>query len=58
MSKRSPIAGAFKKVFVYCASGGRSPLSGEILKDLGYQSVYNAGSFKELVDAGLETEPV
>jgi rhodanese-related sulfurtransferase len=46
-----------KTVLVYCASGGRAALSGKTLKDLGYQSVYNAGGFKELADAGLETEP-
>ena len=46
-----------KTVLVYCASGGRSALSGKTLKDLGYQSVYNAGGFKELADAGLDTEP-
>jgi rhodanese-related sulfurtransferase len=51
---------AFQKdrtVLVYCASGGRSALSGKTLKDLGYQSVFNAGGFKELTDAGVETEP-
>ena len=46
-----------KTVLVYCASGGRSALSGKTLKELGYQSVYNAGGFKELADAGLDTEP-
>jgi rhodanese-related sulfurtransferase len=46
-----------KTVLVYCASGGRSALSGKTLKDLGYESVFNAGGFKELADAGLETEP-
>jgi len=46
-----------KTVLVYCASGGRSALSGKTLKDLGYQSVCNAGGFKELADAGLDTEP-
>jgi rhodanese-related sulfurtransferase len=46
-----------KAVLVYCASGGRSALSGKTLKDLGYGTVYNAGGFKELADAGLETEP-
>ena len=30
-----------KTVLVYCASGGRSALSGKVLKDFGYQSVYN-----------------
>jgi len=37
-------------------SGGRAALSGKMLKDLGYQSVYNAGGFKELAYAGLDTE--
>ena len=46
-----------KTVLVYCASRGRSALSGKLLKDLGYRSVYNAGGFKELADAGLDTEP-
>ena len=46
-----------KTILVYCASGGRSALSGKTLKDLGYRSVFNAGGFKELADAGLETEP-
>ena len=46
-----------KTVLVYCASGGRSALSGQTLRDLGYRSVYNAGGFKELADAGLDTEP-
>lgn len=46
-----------RTVLVYCASGGRSALSGKTLKELGYPSVYNAGAFKELVEAGLKTEP-
>ena len=46
-----------KTIVVYCASGGRSALSGKTLKDLGYRTVYNAGGFKELADAGLDTEP-
>jgi rhodanese-related sulfurtransferase len=54
---RDPAFQKDKTVLVYCASGGRSALSGKTLKDLGYQSVYNAGGFKELADAGLETEP-
>lgn len=45
-----------KTVFVYCASGGRSALSGKALRDLGYTAVYNIGGFKELAEAGLETE--
>jgi rhodanese-related sulfurtransferase len=43
--------------YIYCGSGGRAALSGKTLKELGYQTVYNAGGFKELADAGLDTEP-
>src|SRR5712671_4792687 len=46
-----------KTVLVYCASGGRSALSGKTLKDFGYTAVFNAGGFKELAEAGLPTEP-
>src|SRR5437667_345074 len=46
-----------KTVLVYCASGGRSALSGKTLKDFGYGDVINIGGFKELADAGLDTEP-
>ena len=46
-----------KTVLVYCASGGRSALVGKTLKDFGYRNVVNIGGFKELADAGLETEP-
>jgi rhodanese-related sulfurtransferase len=45
-----------KTVLVYCASGGRSALVGKTLKDFGYATVYNLGGFKELANAGLETE--
>lgn len=41
-----------KAIIVYCASGGRSALSGKTLKDLGYEKVYNLGAFKDWVDSG------
>jgi rhodanese-related sulfurtransferase len=47
-----------KTVLLYCASGGRSALSGKLLKDMGYRSVFNLGGFKELAEAGIETEKV
>ena len=50
---------AFQKdrtMLLYCASGGRSALAAKTLQDMGYASVYNIGGFKELQDAGLETE--
>jgi rhodanese-related sulfurtransferase len=45
-----------KTVIVYCASGGRSALSGKALKDLGYADVYNLGAFKDWVEAGGDVE--
>jgi rhodanese-related sulfurtransferase len=41
-----------RPVILYCASGGRSALSGKTLKDLGYAEVYNLGTFKDWVDNG------
>src|SRR5690242_3976384 len=34
-------------VILYCASGGRSALAGKVLKDMGYDKVYNVGGFKD-----------
>jgi rhodanese-related sulfurtransferase len=45
-----------RTLVVYCASGGRSALSGKTLKELGYEKVYNGGGFKDMAEAGLETE--
>jgi rhodanese-related sulfurtransferase len=36
-----------KSVILYCASGGRSALAGKVLKDMGYDKVYNVGGFKD-----------
>jgi rhodanese-related sulfurtransferase len=41
-----------KTVIVYCASGGRSALSGKTLKDMGYDRVYNLGAFKDWAESG------
>jgi rhodanese-related sulfurtransferase len=41
-----------KNVVLYCGSGGRAALAGKLLKDMGYAHVYNAGGFKDWVDAG------
>lgn len=45
-----------KTVLVYCASGGRSALSGQALKELGYERVYNLGGFGEWADSGGAVE--
>ena len=41
-----------KTVIVYCASGGRSALSGKLLKDFGYDKVFNLGGFKDWAESG------
>jgi len=41
-----------KTIILYCASGGRSALAGKVLKEMGYDQVYNMGSFKDWVDSG------
>jgi rhodanese-related sulfurtransferase len=41
-----------KAVILYCASGGRSALSGKVLKDMGYSQVYNVGAFKDWAESG------
>ncbi len=45
-----------KPVIVYCASGGRSALSGKTLKDLGYGKVFNLGAFKDWAESGGDIE--
>ncbi|MGB6307061.1 MAG: rhodanese-like domain-containing protein [Steroidobacteraceae bacterium] len=41
-----------KTIIVYCASGGRSALAGKVLKDMGYDRVYNLGAFKDWAESG------
>ena len=39
-----------KTVILYCGSGGRAALAGKMLKDLGYEQVFNLGGFKDWAD--------
>jgi rhodanese-related sulfurtransferase len=41
-----------RAVIVYCAAGGRAALSGQALKEMGYQEVFNLGGFSDWADAG------
>lgn len=41
-----------RPLIVYCASGGRSALSGKTLMDLGYTKVFNLGAFKDWAENG------
>ncbi len=46
-----------KAMILYCASGGRSALGGKVLKDMGYDRVYNLGTFKDWAESGGPVEP-
>ena len=43
-------------VILYCASGGRAALSGQALKEMGYDEVYNLGGFGEWAESGGAVE--
>jgi len=45
-----------KNVILYCGSGGRAALAGKMLKELGYDKVYNLGGFKDWADSGGAVE--
>lgn len=45
-----------RTIILYCASGGRSALSGKALKEMGYERVHNLGAFKDWVASGGTVE--
>ena len=45
-----------RPVILHCASGGRAALAGKLLKDMGYEKVYNLGGLKDWVEAGGKVE--
>ena len=45
-----------KNVILYCGSGGRAALAGKMLKDLGYDKVFNIGGFKDWAESGGAVE--
>ncbi|WP_425045618.1 rhodanese-like domain-containing protein [Primorskyibacter sp. S87] len=48
-----------RTIVLHCASGGRAALAGKLLKDMGYQTVYNMGGLDEWRKAGGDMiEPV
>ena len=42
--------------YLYCRSGNRSGKALQIMKQNGFENVYNIGGFSSLARAGLETE--
>ena len=53
----NPVFQKDKTILLHCASGGRSALAGKTLQEMGYMSVFNMGGFKNLAEAGIDTEP-
>jgi rhodanese-related sulfurtransferase len=47
-----------KTLILYCASGGRSALSGKALKELGFKEVRNLGAFKDWAESGGAVETI
>ena len=45
-----------KTIILYCASGVRSALGGKLLRDLGYDKVFNLGGFQDWLSAGGAVE--
>jgi phage shock protein E len=42
--------------YLYCRSGNRSGKATQMMKDNGFENVYNIGGYSDLVNAGLESE--
>ncbi len=45
-----------RPVVLLCASGGRAALAGKLLKDMGYDQVYNIGGLTDWINGGGEIE--
>ncbi|KUJ82295.1 rhodanese-like domain-containing protein [Ruegeria profundi] len=41
-----------RPIVLYCAAGGRAALAGKLLKDMGYEQVYNLGGLTDWVNGG------
>ena len=45
-----------RPVILHCGGGGRAALAGKLLKDMGYQKVFNLGGLKDWIEAGGKVE--
>ncbi len=43
-----------RAIVLYCAAGGRAALAGKLLKDMGYEQVYNVGGLADWANGGGE----
>ncbi|GAB3201371.1 phage shock protein E [Pontibacter aydingkolensis] len=45
-----------KVYYLYCASGNRSGKAAELMREAGFEHIYNIGGYSTLKEAGLPTE--
>lgn len=45
-----------KTYYLYCRTGNRSGQAADLMKQNGFENVYNIGGFQDLVDAGIESK--
>ena len=45
-----------KTYYLYCRSGNRSGQAARMMKDKGFEKVYNVGGFEDLANSGFEAE--
>ncbi|WP_170426592.1 rhodanese-like domain-containing protein [Ruegeria arenilitoris] len=43
-----------RAIVLYCAAGSRAALAGKLLKDMGYEQVYNVGGLPDWINGGGE----
>lgn len=44
-----------KTYYLYCRSGNRSGQSAKLMRERGFENVYNIGGYKELVNSGFKS---
>ena len=45
-----------RPVIVHCGAGGRAAMAGKLLKDMGYEKVFNLGGLKDWAESGGQVE--
>ena len=45
-----------KTYYLYCRTGNRSGQAARLMKENGFENVYNVGGFEDLADEGFETK--
>ncbi len=53
-----PVLQKDRAIVLHCASGGRAALAGKLLKDMGFEKVYNLGGLKDWAEGGGTVEVV